>query len=202
MSKIIAALMGLLVLATPAFACIGDICEPDMENVGEVATSFVNMGVFAVYESGLWMNAAGEGTITNVMSVGPSMTTVDRYADFGYDWDLGKTVNEDMEITWSPASMGSDFSFGKDSWYGWAGPAGAEYYREAADPMVMDSLHTIGFGTGGTMDRVDVNIGALPLSIYTSLGLNQGATCEPVPPIQELPEPECTWCPPGDQCVC
>jgi len=195
MRKIFAlsSILTLLLTAMPVFACIGDLCDPDMSDVGSVDTSFYNAGLYSLFHEGLWLE--GEGLIEEIEAVGPAELTVVKNAEFGYDFDVGKTVNEDKAILWEPDSIMSSVSIAKDVWWGWQGIGGAEVYRSAHDSMVQDDVHAIAIGyDGGLSDRIEVNIGAMPLTVYQSVGLNQGATCEdPVAP-PELTPPVCTWC--------
>ncbi|MFH0928901.1 MAG: hypothetical protein V1818_00930 [Candidatus Aenigmatarchaeota archaeon] len=183
MNKIIAALVGLMMLATPVLACHGPQCLPDDATI---STFFFGSG------RNVWFN---------------DVVGVDERVDDDYVVEDMWTMKGDMTVVQNVNIDLHGFSsaeviMNKEAWINPAYHYSAnvekevvwdeegEVYREAITGGVY-SIFSAGADEGIVQDdiRSEAN-----LYIFQSVGLNTGTRCE-YPSMPGLPEgPTCSWC--------
>ena len=190
MKKTIAAIIGLVLIATPVLAGPFEF--------GTIDTYFQNTGPFSAFGEELLLNDGKEGIIESIKAEGPSELTVGASTDLYWHSAFGGYVsaNEDKYITWNRPDCHVEID--KTVWWGdyfnlAPGPnfGTADIYRDAlwADAEKVTSV--LGVGQGIFIDNIE---SFKDVSVYQSVGLNQPATCLP-PVMPQIPEPPtCSWC--------
>lgn len=188
MNKIIAAVVCLALIATPAFAS-GPF------EFGTIDTYFSNTGSISAFGEQLTLNGGKEGIIESIKSEGPSQLTVlastDLYSHSGY-----VSANEDKAITWTKPDCNVEID--KTVWWGdyfnvapGSNFGSGDVYRDASWTDADKITHVGGIGTGIFIDNIN---SYKNVQVYQSVGLDQPATCLP-PRMPEIPNPPtCTWC--------
>ncbi len=188
MNKIIATVIGFLILSTPALACWPD-CPPDD---GSIDTYFSGSGWNTYFNDMLVLYDLGN----------PDVIIEDIYTMKG---EINVTQNIDIEdpfwfgqtevllnkwVTVDPASIWwFSFDANVEKYVDWDG-GGAEIYREA---YLGDVKHVVSVGAdaGTFVDDIEYNDKVM---VYEVVGLNMDAICLD-PEFPDMPDmPECDWC--------
>ena len=191
MNKIIAAIVGLALIATPVLAT-GPF------EFGTIDTYFSNTGLISAFDEQLTINNGKEGVLESIISEGPSELTVLKNTDLYWHPALGGYVsaNEDKLITWQKPDCHVEID--KTVWWGdyfniapGSNFGTADIYRDAVWNGAEDITHAGGMGQGIFIDNIN---SYKDVSVYQSVGLDQPATCLP-PSMPHIPNPPtCTWC--------
>jgi len=182
-NKIIAAVVGLLVLATPVLAC----CDLDDTEL-TVNTYFTNDGPISAFQELTSINY-GDQWINEAAFSWLGELTVASYEAFTWN-GCEETLNADKIISWDSSTDESSYlSVGKDVYWE---DGSADVYVQMNDPWGdYKAIHAGGIGDGLFMNRIETHE---PLDVYQSVGLNQFATCDIPTPPRPLPPPTCEWC--------
>jgi len=190
MNKIIAAIIGLIVLAVPVLACEGPGCDPYDKELS-VNTFFTNDGPISAFQEFTSINS-GKQWINEVAFAFGGELTVGSYEEFAWNGCRGtEMLNADKQIYWdSQQDEGPNFvTIGKD--VVWNDGSG-DVYVALQDPWgESKQIHAGGIGDGAFANRIWTDES---IQVYQSVGLNEFATCGPVTPPTPLPFPHCEWC--------
>ncbi len=187
MNKIIATIVGLLVLATPVLA-------NGAVDAAQINTYFYSEGFLSAFNQMTMINDGSEGIIEEVVAWGDHELVVVKSGDYTYHHDMDYvSLNEDKEIYYDGDCHGcGELYVGEFIWWGDGQFGTGDVYREAfIDPSIVDIVHVGSIGYGEFGDSIETNKDTY---IYKSVGLDQFATCEePEMPIFPDP-PVCEWC--------
>jgi hypothetical protein len=181
MNKIIIALIGLALVATPALA------SGISNDIGTINTYFTNDGLIASYQQGLVLNGGHQYTTDSVFVLGKSDLTVLQGTTL--DSLFGTTTaNQDTWINYDKKGILGSASI--DTGAVW-NPGAADIFREGSWTGATAIVHAGAIGTGAFADNIDSKKDVI---VYTSVGLNQFASCD-FPPTPTMPPiPTCTFC--------
>ena len=194
MNKIIAAMVGLLMLASPALAtypCYGYGCMPAAPDTASSSLSLNTSGVTTVATLSKingWDGAFRAGVAENVYNDG----IMNMWTSVGFSVpSFGASEMIESKVV---ASEGDTSIIKQVSWAS-PGPANtANLFIGWATPSASDEVDVTNVGSGNALYNMATN----SLLVYMeSFGLNMDTDCDPIPPVPPvLPQCEC------DDCVC
>ncbi len=187
MNKIIATIVGFLLVASPALACWPD-CPPDD---GSIDTYFEGSGWDVYFNDMLLLFDMGEPDviIEDIYTMKGDVTVLQNI-DIEDPFWFGQTeVLLNKMVTVDPASFWMwTFDANVEKSVMWDG-GGAEIFREA---WLGDVYHVVNAAADSGVFVDDIEY-AGTINVYEAVGLNMDAIC--VDPTIEFPEPpECTVC--------
>ncbi|NIO44909.1 MAG: hypothetical protein GTN36_05150 [Candidatus Aenigmarchaeota archaeon] len=188
MNKIIAAVIGFLMLSTPALACWPD-CPPDD---GSIDTYFYGSGWDTYFNDMLVLNDMGDpDVIIEDIWTTKGDVIVAQNIDIKDPFWWGQTeVLLNKNVTVIPDSFWIwSFDANIEKLVDWDG-GGAEIYREA---WLGDVYHVVSVGADAGTFIDDIEREGM-VYVEQTVGLNMDAICIP-PHMPDVPEmPECDWC--------
>jgi hypothetical protein len=188
MKKIIAAIVGLVMLVSPALACIGPDCN--MPNDGSIDTYFSGSGWNVYFNDALIVDEYWDDDVVveNVWTTKGEVTVLQNI-NIEDKWFGSSEVVLNKMIEVDPAGF-CWFSFDANVEKSVVWDNGGEVYRQATLGDVT-SIVDVGAGEGVFVDDIQYKG---TVNVFESIGLNRDTICEyPSPP--DMPKiPECTWC--------
>jgi hypothetical protein len=193
MNKIIIALIGLALVATPALACIptDPACrELNSLNDGFIATAFSADGLNVWFNDALLLNPDRSGVYQDglVDSVSTLLGSVDVVQNV-YLEDQRRTTDaiSNTYISVDPWFF-STAKIEKQAW--WNGNGEVYMGVQLGDTSYSVDAGT-SFGDANFANSIKYNG---DLTVYQSVGLGTGAICAELKPPTPPTPPECTWC--------
>lgn len=187
MKKIIAAIVGLLVLATPALACWGDECLPDD---GDIDTYFTGSGRDVYFNDMVVVDEwHDDDVIIEDIWTDKGTVTVLQNIDVEDKWFGGSEVVLNAVINVDPASFFIwSYDANVETYATWDGDGSVYRTAELGD---VTSTVSAGADAGTFVDDIQYNG---EVGVFKSIGLNTENVCYP-PDMPDMPDmPECTWC--------
>jgi hypothetical protein len=192
MKKIIAAILGFVMLATPALACFPgdpDCWELNSLNDGSIDTYFSGSGWNVWFNDALSVDEYYDDDIVveDIWTQKGSVMVIQNINIEDHKYDTTEVIlNKYAEV--DPCC---DFSANIEKGVIWDDEG--EIYRTAtlyASPNIVSTV-SVGADVGTFVDDIKYYG---KVTLFESVGLNTGTVCE-MPKIPDLPDmPECAWC--------